>query len=144
MKLKPLHQFICDECGEVIHKVEDGWLEWLETAGKNLHSFRIVHAAGASPRAGDGENCYYPESAVVSDNHLKHYTGTDGLALLLAFFDRRLLYIGEFRNIIRRIHIPHYEQARKYLNEALADGCIDSLDCTQQDLERVLEQYDKE
>ena len=30
MKLKPLQQFICDECQGVIEKVDDGWLEWFD------------------------------------------------------------------------------------------------------------------
>ena len=62
MKLKPLHQFICDECENLIEKIEDGWLEWLNPPDKPVHGFRIVHVAGASPRFNQGGNCYYPDS----------------------------------------------------------------------------------
>jgi hypothetical protein len=27
--LKPLEQFICDKCSNVIEKPEEGWIEWL-------------------------------------------------------------------------------------------------------------------
>ena len=38
MRLRPLEQFICDECGELIEKLEDGWLEWIDDCKNPIHS----------------------------------------------------------------------------------------------------------
>jgi hypothetical protein len=141
MKLKPLEQFICDECGELINKIEDGWFEWIDNAGNPIHGFRIVHANGRSPRFKNGGNCYYPESFNISDLHLDSLTRIDGPALLLSFFDRKLDDPKELAEIIRRLHIPHYEEARRYLKRALNEGLIDSKENTQVDLKRVIAEY---
>jgi hypothetical protein len=50
VKLKPLQQSICDECGGLIKKVDDGWLEWIDDSTTSIRGFRIVHVQGASPR----------------------------------------------------------------------------------------------
>jgi hypothetical protein len=145
MKLKPLHQFICDECGQLIEKVEDGWLEWLKPPEKPVHGFRIVHVAGASPRFHQGGNCYYPESYRASDNHLNYFAGPDGLALLLSFTEWYLGDPKELAEIIRRTHVPHYEEARQYLDKAYGDGFISSSrDYSQEDLKKVIEEYGKD
>jgi len=141
MKLKPLQQFICDECGDVIEKVDDGWLEWFDDTKNPIHGFRIVHVSGASPRFKKGGNCYYPESSALSDNHLEHFTGIDGLAWLLSLFDRNLGDPRELAEIIRRIHILYYEEARQYLERAYNHGFIDSKDYSQYDLKRVIQEY---
>ena len=141
MKLRPLEQFICDECGELIEKIEDGWLEWIDDRKKPIHAFRIVHASGASPRKNSGKNCYYPESSNISDMHLDVFSQINGLAVLLSFFERNLGTPKELAEIIRRLHIPHYEQARRYLKKAISDGFIDNIDCSQDDLKRVIEEY---
>jgi hypothetical protein len=144
MKLRPLEQFICDECENLIEKVEDGWLEWLSPPDKAVHGFRIVHVAGASPRFKQGGNCYYPDSYRASDNHLHYFAGADGLGLLLSFFEMNLADPKELAEIARRIHVPHYEEARPYLEKALDDGIISSRDYSQEDLKRVIEEYGKD
>jgi hypothetical protein len=141
MKLKPLTQFFCDECGGLIEKVEDGWLEWYDDYQNPIHGFRIVHASGASPRWRKGGNCYYPESGDISDDHLVHFTKDDGLARLLSFFKRNLSDPSELSEIINRIHIPHFEEARVYLARAIKDGVVDSFDNSQSDLLKVIEVY---
>jgi hypothetical protein len=57
MKLKPLEEFLCDSCGEVIRTLAEGWLEWLEDpASLKDYDFRIVHHSLSSPRGPGG--CY--------------------------------------------------------------------------------------
>jgi hypothetical protein len=141
MKLRPLEQFICDECGELIEKPEDGWLEWIDDCKNPIHGFRIVHADGASPRRNSGKNCYYPESSDISDMHLASFSKIDGLAILLSFFERNLGTPKQLAEIIRRLHIPHYEEARRYLERATSDCFIDNIDSSQTDLKRVIEEY---
>ena len=144
MKLKPLQQFICDECQGVIERIEDGWLEWFDGLENPIRGFRIVHFSGASPRFKKGGNCYYPESSEVSDLHLEAFTGSDGLALLLSFFERNLSDPNELAEIIRRLHIPHYEEARHYLERAYTAGIIDNKVYGQEDLKRVIKEYSNE
>ncbi len=141
MKLKPLQQFICDECRGAIENVDDGWLEWFDDYKNPTYGFRIVHVSGASPRFKKGGNCYYPESSALSDLHLDVFTGSDGLALLLTFFERNLSDPKELVEIIRRLHVPHYEEARHYLERAHRAGFLDSKDYSQEDLKRVIKEY---
>jgi len=141
MKLKPLQQFICDECQGVIEKIEDGWVEWFNGHENPIHGFRIVHASGVSPRSKEGGNCFYPESPYVSDLHLDVFTGSDGLAFLLSFFQRNVSDPNELIEIIRRIHIPYYEEARHYLERAYYNKIIDNKVYGQEDLKRVIKEY---
>lgn len=141
MKLNPLQQFICDECQGVIKKIDDGWVEWFDGDENPLHGFRIVHASEASPRFEEGGNCNYPENPNVSDHYLKVFTGPDGLAWLLAFFERKLADPNELAEIIRRLHIPHYEEARHYLERAYTARIIDDKVYGQEDLKKVIKEY---
>jgi hypothetical protein len=142
MKLKPLQQFICDECGDLIKKVDDGWLEWIDDSKTPIHGFRIVHIQGASPRSKSGGDCYYPRSFSASDMHLKYFTGPDGLSLLLSFFlKENLANPKELVDIIRRLHVPYYEEARPFLEKALDDGFISSPEYIQKELKSVIKEY---
>jgi hypothetical protein len=106
MRFKPLEQFICDSCGYVIQKIDDGWFEWFENEKKGLYGFRIVHASMTSPQYKIKGDCFYPEQSGLSDNHLRYFRGTDGLAWLLSYFMRNLADPKEIAEIIRRVHIP--------------------------------------
>lgn len=141
MQLKLLKQFYCDECGEVIHNIEDGWLEWIDDYKNPIHGFRIVHLSSASPRKRTGNNCYYPENANVSDMHLYYFTGSDGLSHLLALFNRNLRHKSELIEIIKRLHLPYYEEARFYLERAIDDSFIDRGDLSEDSLKQLLEEY---
>jgi hypothetical protein len=57
-KLKPLQQFVCDTCGELIQSVDQGYVEWLwDDKGGNARDFHIVHHALYSPLKPD-LGCY--------------------------------------------------------------------------------------
>lgn len=60
MDMKPLEQFLCDECGQPIEKPEQGWLEWL-VIDEQKQGFRIVHHKSYSPRS---SGCYYEEKGI--------------------------------------------------------------------------------
>jgi len=139
--LVPLKNFICDDCGSVIEKPEDGWLEWFDDYETPMEGFRIVHSYGTSPKRDKGGNCYYTQSTKVSDNHLTHFMGSDGLAFLLAKFDRNLANPRELAEIIRRLHIPHYEEARLFMDRAHKDGLLDSRDNDQKTLLMIIQEY---
>ena len=136
MSLKPLSQFICDQCGLLIENADDGWLEWYDDCENPAHGFRIVHA---------GRRCYYPERADISDNHLIYFTGKDGLPILLNLFKRKgVADQNELAEIIRRLHIPYYEEARRYWDRAVSEGMIDNEDYRQAELQAVIKEYGEE
>ena len=123
--LRPLRQWICDVCGELVASPADGLLEWRveERAGGTprtlLSGFRLVHAEGC--RAAD---C--PAAA------LTRYTGRGGFARLLTFLDPPLAADAggaahgvasprEYAELLRRLYVPYYEEARQYWVAAMRD-----------------------
>lgn len=141
MTLQPLKQWICDRCGGVVESKE-GWVEWLNNAEEERHSnygFKIVHQASYSPRKPRG-NCYHYEKTEAHvlrcDTYLTDFIGERGIVQLLMFIDmgpyRDKAYRGplakdlrEWAELVRRLTIPYYEEARFYMSRANADGFFD-------------------
>lgn len=127
--MKPLEQFICDTCHSLIEKPEDGWLEWLDDNTAGVHSFRIVHHKPTCHQHTADRN--------VKDNHLNYFAGSENLPNLYKFLDPGYRYnrdlqpvanglqIAEFTELLRRLTIPHYEEARLYFDQAEQDGLFD-------------------
>jgi hypothetical protein len=134
MKLVPLQQWICDSCREVIQRPEDGWLEWVSLYHNGAHDFRIVHHKTRSPRGEQSRSgCYQHERAVGrKDVALERFAGPDAIAHLLTFLDAgyidpddsgpQVKSTRELTELIRRLAIPHYEEARLYWSEAVNAG----------------------
>jgi len=140
--LIPLKQFICDTCGEVIQRPEDGWVEWIsdrkdESSARLSTGFQIVHHITASPLAeSNAEGCYTSREH-RSHDHLDHFLEEKyKMAHILKFLDNgpyhepeyRGPHIGDMREyveFIRRITIPYYEEARLYWQQALDDNYFD-------------------
>jgi hypothetical protein len=158
-KLKPLAQWLCDTCGEVIDGPKAGWLEWIQHGEAKASGFRICHHAPASPRRkkrGD-EGCYqYSNAEGRHDNHLDSFVGPDGLSALIAMVDAGSLHdqsgadvpqagVREWLEIVRRLHTPHYEEARRYFAKAASDGFFDGCNelypYTQSTLETLIDEY---
>lgn len=145
MRLKPLEQWICDECNEVIAKVGDGYVEWLHPLDGKAHGFRIIHHAPHSPRRQDdppsersrGGNCYrYTNAPGRMDISLDSYAGANGLPTLLRLVDIGPYHdenysgpmardLREWTELFRRLQLPYYEEARLYWQRALEDGYFD-------------------
>lgn len=120
--LVPLKQWYCDNCGEVINKPEDGWLEWYNNRDEigNNRGYRIVHH---DKKCMYDDKSLFAENKLVSDMHLSSYIGPDGLISLLSYIEsNRAKDNSELVEIIRRLHIPYYEEARKYHRVAEEDG----------------------
>ena len=124
MRLLPLQQFKCDACGQIIARPDVGWVEWLagSTRGTKAHGFRIVH---------NSNRCQYPTSGRVHDMHLTHLLGPDGLAILLTLVapggrtgnrEDGVESLEEWSELVRRLHVPYFEEARQYWSDAEADG----------------------
>lgn len=129
MKLLPLSQWKCDACGRIIERPEVGWVEWMAgpTRGTKAHAFRIVH---------NSSRCQYPSTGRVHDIHLVHLLGPDGLVTLLALLvpggqtgnrEEGVAGLDEWAELVRRLHVPHYEEARQYWADADADGYFTGL-----------------
>lgn len=139
MKLKPLEQWICDNCGQLIENTEHGWLEWLSEQGARqlpYHGFKIVHHASHSPRKPYG-NCYFydepPKGQSKMDLPLREFVSSRGIVQLLSFIDVgphhaksfRGPYVKDLREwteLFRRLMLPYYEEARMHWGKADADG----------------------
>jgi hypothetical protein len=141
-KLEPLEQFVCDTCGKVIQASREGWLEWIDDRGsvppstvRKVHSFRICHHRPHSPLGGEN-GCYkHTDEAGRCDNHLNHIL-EHRVAELLWFVDEGKYHdprysgpsVSDFREwaeLVRRLTIPYYEQARLYWKQAEDDGFFD-------------------
>ena len=134
--LVPLQQWICDHCGEIIQRPEDGYAEWIsdcENSSKGAKGFKIVHHAPASPRQPHGD-CYFYEASSLA---LSDMIGPTGLVRLLAHLDvgpqhdpdanrsPRIANFREYTEFFRRLHVPYYEEARQYWSKAKDDGFFD-------------------
>jgi hypothetical protein len=54
MKLVPLKQWICDTCGEVIERPNEGYVQFVDSNNDgNYDDFVIVHHAAYSPLKGN-------------------------------------------------------------------------------------------
>ncbi len=147
MKLEPLKQWYCDTCGDVIEKPEDGWLEWVQEkteAGRLNCGFRIVHQFMASPRANpagrdpEAGSCYYSRKQLPMDSHL-HHALDFGIAYVLNLLDvgeyhdpdkreaGRVVSVREWSELVRRLYVPYYEQARRYFRQVKRDGDYDGV-----------------
>jgi hypothetical protein len=153
--MEPLKQWKCDRCGQLIEKPEDGWFEWLTTEDNHVSEFRIVHDNQSSPlRHGGKGNCYFHYGKRGhSDTHLEFIASPDGFARVLAFLDPgeildpdqergcRVTDMRAFVEIMRRLYIPHYEEARPFMDAARRDGLIGGEPYSQQTLHAMIERY---
>jgi len=155
MQLKPLEQWICDTCGEVIKCPEDGYVQFKKGDKGGHDDFIIVHHLAVSPRKGNNKNGCYQYNA---DSDLKSYLAVDGLARLLALVDPgehkcdelKHPNTGNFRkwvDFVRRLQLPYYEEARLYWSEAEQDGFFDGAGETwpylPRNLNYLIEKYGK-
>jgi len=145
MRLKPLKQWICDNCEERIEKPGDGWLEWLVDKTESpikgqphYHGFKIVHHLSSSPKQ-PFDDCYYykqsPEHQLHMGAALADFLGQHGLIRLLMFIHsgpvHEKQYSGphvkdckEWAEIFRRLNFPYYEEARYYMTRARDTGFL--------------------
>ena len=121
-KLIPLFQWICDSCGSVIETPEEGWFEWYSEMNSNICTgFRIVHH---DIKCQYNEQSLYAQRLILHDLNLTDILGDDGLGYLTDFINdsidgaRKLKSISEITEIIKRVSIPYWEEARQYWKQA--------------------------
>ena len=144
--LKPLEQFYCDTCEEIIDAPDQGMVEWLQSTTEPAHSFEIVHHVPHSPRVDSGvsrsqnprpQGCYqHQNKPLKKDLKIERYIGRIGLVQLLQFIDVGPHHVPnysgvnfddgrEFAELFRRLQLPYYEEARRYWDQAKRDGFFD-------------------
>jgi hypothetical protein len=137
MALTALKQWICDRCGDVIEKPEDGWVHWRrDRTTRRVSEIEILHHLTASPKGGE-RGCY--PARMDSDMHLTAMLGSRGIVDLLSMMDvgayhdpdaRHIGGVTDVRNwveVFRRLHVPYYEEARLHFKKARANGDLDGV-----------------
>lgn len=118
----------CDECGDPIESVETGWVEWKVQIGGappyTKHGFRLVH------HAVPGKKCQYnwtnfPNGTQIADLQLEYFLGEDGLMNLLEFVSDSPTSMDEIIELIKRLHITGYEEARLKFVHAIREGVFE-------------------
>ena len=155
MKLKPLQQWICDECHEVVD-LPMARLELLrprDGEDQRCYGFRIVHRTEACQL--DQGSMFRQGHSVGSMDIEGGLTGPDGLVRLLSILTPgnedypRLAYGSrdpiEWSHLVRRLLIPHYEEARQYWTAAERDGFFGGANeywpYTQETLRTIIDRY---
>lgn len=160
MPMTPLKQWICDTCGELIEKPEQGWLEWKYKHGTpgTVSEFRICHQLLSSPeKDSNREGCYRHAGPGRQDNHLHYFVGPDGMISLLAKLDQGRVIdpdgksvcgvsdVANWTETFRRLYVPYYEEARQHFDAANGDGFFDGANevsvFTQEKLQGVIAEY---
>jgi len=118
-------KWLCDTCHEHINGSKEGYVEWLRNVDSGeLYGFHIVHQQS---------KCLYDEQKRLKEkreaapgNHLKYFLKEDGLIRLLRLLgDKNLMDKQEVIELIQRLHISGYENARFSFEEAYSEGYID-------------------
>lgn len=126
--LKPLEQWICDICGEVIEKPEDGYILWKHDQDLRDYDFKIIHHL----------KCDADEYPLSTD--LESFLGENGRSKLLSILSvgpikinigqtsrSNIKDLDEFADLFRRLQLPYYEEARiKFHNRELLENYSDA------------------
>ncbi len=120
----------CDTCGEAINNPEQAFLQWVVGKDNSVRDIRIVHELSSTPKKKplgcfiDEERERQQNGGRVQDYGLEAYLGSDGLTYLLSMSE-----IGfppeQIYELVRRLHVPGYENVRKHLGRAVAEGVIE-------------------
>ena len=124
--------WICDTCGGLIEKPDDGWVQWINLGRPKLgRNLSLVHKFGASKSA-KKDHCMFNERAefakdegTIADNSLTEFLGADGLMRLMVFISESELPTSEVLEMVKRLHISGYEQARKHFKAAIHAGVFE-------------------
>ena len=128
--MKKAHWF-CDSCGKPITDANDGWVEWVlyeDTEGNHLgRGLRLVHCHRT-----DGRSCFYDsdveynrDRGTISSSTLDGLLEADGLMELLSLIAEKELPADDVLEMVKRLHIPGYEIARRHFEQAISDGVFE-------------------
>lgn len=111
--LKPLEQWYCDKCKDIIETASEGYVLWRSNDDQKALDFIIIHKVKCDDRG-------YSFSAALKD-----FLGVNGLIYLTSFLSigplKKSIGQGsrfgitqpdEFVDFMRRLQTPYYEEAR--------------------------------
>jgi len=121
-------QFVCDGCGRIIPSAREGFVEWLTDIGGKHHGFRIIHAQ-QNGTTSCREYRHHPEGKLIQ---LERMIGLDGIAYALSLLHPGALHevdsglcgvrnAAEFANFMRRLSLPHFDEASRFFEAAFGD-----------------------
>lgn len=114
----------CISCGDLITSIEEGWVEWLVTEdgyGKSrVSGLRLVHNVCRY----DPRREFRANKNLVEGLPLERFVGADGLMLLLSLIAQGDMPRAELLELIKRLHIPGYEQTREFFADAIHGGAV--------------------
>jgi hypothetical protein len=120
----------CSTCGELINRVEDGWVEWLACEEQGVpftKGLRLVHRGKKgvrNPCQYDARQEFQRNRNIVEGLPLERFVGPDGLMLLLSLIASGDLPGTEIIELAKRVQVPGYELARAELQIAIEDGLL--------------------
>ena len=153
---KPFTEFKCDVCGKTI-RAEDAMLQWLQRKKDDSNPFPMIlediHiCCNRKPCDELYELRARYEDLYEQWDHLERFIGPDNLDELLTFPVERIIPQEkkiDFLEIMRRLTIPHYEEARQFFPNVEHDYYIENLrdyedghaSWRQQTLKNIIEKY---
>jgi hypothetical protein len=147
----------CSTCGQLIKRIEDGWVEWLaiedEQGRTYLAGLRLVHRLPTRGGERGPHSCRYAarrqfrkDRSIVEGLSLERFVGPDGLMLLLSFVATGEMPVGDILELAKRVQIPGYELIRdlprqvthRFIVPSIGDGYY-----LQSEIAAVLASYDQ-
>ncbi len=147
----------CSACGQLITRIEDGWVEWLAVEDQQgrtyLAGLRLVHRLPTRAGKRGPHSCRYDarrqfrkDRSIVEGLSLESFVGPDGLMLLLSFVATGEMPVGDILELAKRVQIPGYELIRdlprqvthRFIAPSIGDGYY-----LQSEIQAVLASYDQ-
>lgn len=133
-------KWICDKCGKEVTIGESPYLQWWEDKSQK-GGFQIIHHP--SQGCGSDDKAMFLNDKSVCDMDVEHFLGSDGLAFLMNLMIGKDIEDKElFTEIVYRLHIPNYEEARKY-KEEFQDDTSEEFPVRQDQLLDIIRKYGK-
>lgn len=125
--------WVCDTCGQLIQAAAHGWVEWIMYSGEDYskpgRDLRLVHHRPHSPL---NQGCQFDrreerakDGGLIADQSLPEFQGPDGLMELLSMIAEQRLPAAQVIEMVKRLHVPGYEHARRHLQRAVVEGVIE-------------------
>lgn len=122
---EPLTTWFCDSCQEPITELNTALLAWDEDEDGRAREFLIVHK-NMNGRQCDPQQSRSPRFS--SSNELEECVGPNGLTELLSLLSPgplageqdgfpRVANFDQFVDVVRRLHTPWYEEARRRFDD---------------------------
>jgi hypothetical protein len=151
---KPLTEFVCDCCGQIIKNPNEGVLEYIEVEnpkGSEIYlgkEYKIVHNNNYTSK----DSCRIHRNKIgIRDLGLNELLnddyGTGAIITLIGTSENDSIVIhSDLLECLRRLTVPYYDEAKFYFNEALEDGFIgdNQLDfCKVSKLKEIIMRYSR-